>query len=208
MLHIYYHDRDPRRAGGPGDVFRAKGFADGYCIDRLDRPALAMDSLPPILRSLLVTDGTVTKTLEAYFWEPVRVAGLKQRVVQAEAPIAWLDVPVGGPVLARHVALRGAHSGRHFANAFSVIRLDVIPATLRARLLDGDIGIGDVIRSCGLESYRELLELATTDDFALGGGTGEPRQDCVRRTYRITFGGRSSLLVTECFALKAFVARA
>lgn len=206
MLHTYYHHREQRRAGGPCDVFRAKGFANGYRIGRPDRPAVAMGSLPPVLRSLLVTDGTVTKTLEAYFWEPVQVTGLRQRVVHAEAPIAWLGMPAGSPLLARHVALRGEHSGRHFANAFSAIRLDAVPVALRTRLLDGDIGIGDLIRSCGLESYRELLELAMSDDFALGSDSGEPKQDCVRRTYRITIGGRPSLLLTECFALRAFTA--
>ena len=40
------------------------------------------DQLPPVLRTLLLSDGTVTKFLEAYYQEPIRVKTL----FHAEAP--------------------------------------------------------------------------------------------------------------------------
>lgn len=209
MLQLFYdQDGQPPHAGGPRDIFRVHGFADGFRIGGSGRSSVAMESLPPLLRSLLVTDGSVTKTLEAYFWEPVRATGVKQRVVQAEAPITRLGLVAGDTLLARHVALRGGQSGRHFANAFSAVHLDAIPAALRVRLLDGDIGIGNLIRSCGLESYRELLDLGMCDDIMAVGSSDGPRQHCVQRTYRIIIGGRPLLLLTECFALDAFLIEA
>src|SRR5262245_31461994 len=41
------------------------------CVRRMDDHQFA--GLPPLLRALLLTDGTVTKVLEAYLWEPIRV---------------------------------------------------------------------------------------------------------------------------------------
>ena len=44
----------------------------------MDKVAVNWEQLPPLLRILLVTDGTVTKTLEAYYWERISVDQLAQ----------------------------------------------------------------------------------------------------------------------------------
>jgi len=201
MLQTYY---DKPSTEGLCDVFRSKGFAAQWKIAGPGRPDVAMQSLPPFLRTLLVTDGTVTKSLEAYYWEPISVSGVTQRVTAAEAGIDWLHIKQGEQVLARYVQLRGAHTERCYANAFSIIRLELIPAELRAKLLDGSIGIGELIRNCGLETYRELMELGMTDDFSLGGEYGDAREECVYRTYRITLNNQPAMLVTECFPVQPF----
>lgn len=201
MLQTYY---DRPGDAGKYDVFRTKGFAANWQIAGRGATEVAMQSLPAFLRTLLVTDGTVTKSLEAYYWEPIAITGVTQRVTQAEGAIDWLDVRGGEQVLARYVQLLGERSRRTFANAFSIIRLELIPAELRARLLDGSLGIGELIRSCGLETYRELMEIGMTDDFSLGGESCGVEEECVYRTYRITMNHRPAMLVTECFQIALF----
>lgn len=201
MLEAYY---DKRGDAGKYQVFRSKGFSADWKIGGAEREEVLMGSLPPFLRSLLVTDGTVTKSLEAYYWEPVSVQGVSQKVSDAEAGIDWLEIKAGDPVLGRYVQLRGNVSERTYANAFSIIRLELIPADLRSKLLDGSLGIGELIRNCGLETYRELMEIGLTDDLSLHGEYAESREECVYRTYRIILNHQPAILVTEYFPVKLF----
>ena len=62
----------PVSGGGPGP-FRCDGYVPQGTIRDSWGHAIPLAELPPFLRALLVTDGTVTKILEAYFWEPVVV---------------------------------------------------------------------------------------------------------------------------------------
>ncbi len=50
-------------------LFNSKGWMPESTLSATDVTAVDFAALPPILRTLLVTDGTVTKTLEAYFSE-------------------------------------------------------------------------------------------------------------------------------------------
>ena len=201
MLHAYY---DKQHEQGKYDVFRSKGFSPEWSIAGEGRPDTSMQALPPFLRTLLITDGTVTKSLEAYYWEPISVTGVSQSVASAEASIAWLDIKANDSVLARYVQLRGEHSRRTYANAFSIIRLEWIPEELRAKLLDGSLGIGQLLRNCGLETYRELVEIGMTDDLSMGGEYGDVREECVYRTYRIIINHQPAILVTEYFPIDLF----
>ena len=53
--------------------FRSRGFIEGGIVHNCEKAAMDMEALPPFLRTLLVTDGTVTKSLEAFFWENIKV---------------------------------------------------------------------------------------------------------------------------------------
>ena len=53
--------------------FKSKGYVPGGIITNSRHENLDIEAMPPFLRTLLVTDGTVTKSLEAFFWEPVVV---------------------------------------------------------------------------------------------------------------------------------------
>jgi chorismate-pyruvate lyase len=182
------------RADGP---FRCDGYlAQGEIRDGQGR-GIPLADLPPFLRALLVTDGTVTKILEAYFWEPVAVDTLEQRFETATAPVPWIALERGGRCLIRDARLRGLHSGRHFAEAFSLIRTELIPEDFRRRLIDREIGIGALIRDSGLESYREVLDVGLE---AEPGGLGS-----VYRTYRIVIGRHPVILITEYFPLHLYL---
>jgi chorismate-pyruvate lyase len=196
MLKAYYGKHG---IGEDYAVFRSKGFAPEWGVPR---QPVSLESLPPILRTMLVSDGTVTKLLEAYYWEAISVRTLSQRRVTAEAELDWLDVRVGDEVIGRRVDLRGSGE-KIYAKAFSIIRSSLIPAALLVQLLAGRLGIGELLRSCALETFRELLEIgSTTADNELD--AGDAARGAVYRTYRITLSGKPAILVTEHFMLATF----
>jgi len=191
MVERYYDRPSGQAAAVP---FRCDGFLRDGVIAGADGGTVPLARLPPFLRSLLVTDGTVTKILEAYFWEPVLVDTLAQGLVTAERDIPWVEVAAGDEVLTRQAQLRGTDSGRRYADAFSVIRIERIPETFRQRLIDREIGIGVLIRDSGLESYREVLEVG------VAAGTGAE----VFRTYRIIIDHAPVILITETFPVALY----
>jgi chorismate-pyruvate lyase len=193
MVERYY-----RKTISPGDgaPFRCEGFVRGGTIDADTGRPVAIASLPPFLRALLVTDGTVTKIIEAFFWEPVAVDTLRQELVVAADDIPWVHITAGERIMVRRARLRGADSGREFAHAFSVIRTELIPEHFRQRLIDREIGIGALIRDSGLESYREVMEVGIEPDAAT--------DDAVFRTYRIIIAGEPVILITETFPLALY----
>ncbi|QGU33265.1 chorismate--pyruvate lyase family protein [Thermochromatium tepidum] len=192
-MHRYYGRGTSAPSSPP---FRCDGFARTAEIVDATGERIVLSRLPPFLRALLVTDGTVTKILEAYFWEPVIVETLEQRFEDALEPVPWLGVEPGDSCLIRDAQLRGADSGRCFAEAFSMIRAQLIPPDFRQRLIDREIGIGVLIRDSGLESYREVLDVGL-DRTASGETT-------VFRTYRIIIEHRPVILITEYFPLDLY----
>lgn len=201
MLHAFY---EKRSIGQAYDVFRTHGFSPDWVIRSAQDRCMAMAEVPPFLRTLLVMDGTVTKSLEAFYWESIAVNAVSQQVISVEREINLLDVGVGDDVLARRVNLLGKKSGTVYARAFSVIRHNLIPTQLRGRLLAGTLGIGELIRDCGVETYRELLEIGLAD--AVGGLDSEDpcTEDQIYRTYRIVLQQAPTIMVTEYFPVSVF----
>lgn len=201
MVQRYY---DKTLDPGDGIPFRCQGFLRDGLIRRAGAEDLPIKALPPFLRALLVTDGTVTKILEAYFWEPVEVMTLQQDFVRAERPIEWIAVDPGDRVLIRQARLNGVDSGTVYATAFSVIRTQLIPEVFRQRLIDREIGIGVLIRDSGLESYREVLEVGIEPAETGRDGLAAEQSDSVFRTYRIIIDGEPVILITESFPLDLY----
>jgi chorismate-pyruvate lyase len=197
MVHRYYDKHLDPQIPNP---FRCEGFVRDGLIRRHGGGEVPIDGLPPFLRALLVTDGTVTKILEAYFWEPVEVQTVEQDFAVAERPIGWLDVSAGDEVLIRRARLRGTESDTLYADAFSVIRAELIPAVFSQRLIDREIGIGALIRDSGMESYREVLEVGVEPSD----GGADAASDQVFRTYRIIIGRKPVILITESFPLARY----
>lgn len=174
--------------------FQSKGYiAEGFVIND-QQQKLDLRPLPPILRVLLSTDGTVTKTLEAYYWEAIEVLNVKQEQITLDQAQAHLPTQAGEKVLERAVELRGQQSGRCYTRARSLIRLQVLPEVIRQQLLDGRIGIGELLREKQLESYRQLVDLGQLDKAH------------IFRTYQIIISHQPALLVTEIFPLACYQA--
>jgi chorismate-pyruvate lyase len=187
--------------------YQSEGFIGGGAVQFVDGGSIAMDALPPILRTLLVTDGTVTKLLEAYFWEPIHVETQKLDVVQLTQALPWLKAEPTESVLLREVELRGVQSGVCYASAFSIVRLAVFEPALVEALCQGKIGLGVLIRDSGLESYRELLELVAHQGDAPTQAAENIDGMQMQRSYRIIANGVPAILITETFPCSVYRSR-
>ena len=156
--------------------------------------------LSPILRVLLVTDGTVTRTLEAYFGEAIDVDVLEHAERTSDSPYPQIDIAAGDPILHRYVRLLGRATRKVYAVAESVAVLEHISQHMRRQLVHEHKGIGELLREGRLETYRELL----TANLTAAGRWAEhlcvaATASVVTRDYRIYQGGRAVLLIREVF---------
>ena len=161
-----------------------------------DLEPVNLRAIGPLLRSLLVIDGTVTKFLEAVAMEPIRVEILDQEELVLETDHAELEAEAGASVIARTVVLIGARSGRRYAHAASLLVVSRLPQSVQERLADHPQGLGRIVLDSGLETRREVMWYGRdrgADDTLLGTASR------ICRTYRIISGGAPLMLITECF---------
>ena len=159
------------------------------------RASIEPAQLPPFLRVLLTTDGTVTHLLEAYFQESVAARPHRQTIEPLAHAEPELGVERGGEVLTRGVTLCGKDSATVYARADSLVLLEALPSALAEGLRRGRLGIGELLRDERLESYREIT--------AMGRGEGH-----YWRRYRIFIGGRPAMLITEQFPTEVYSRKA
>ena len=151
-------------------------------------------SLPPFLRTLLVADGTVTKSLEAFFWEKVNVETVAQNDHELGQNIESIGANTGDHVLKREVTLCGETTEKIYAYATSYLKLETLDPEVKDSLLDGKIGIGELLREIGLETYREIIDI------------GEAKE-MIYRTYIIHIGGHPIIQITEHFPLDCYTSK-
>lgn len=182
--------------------FRSSGYLkEGVIQDETGNP-FPISDFPPFLRTLLVADGTVTKALEAYFWEHVDVQQLKQELSTPVAPVEGLIYTPDQPLLNREVSLTGRSSGRCYALARSILALESLPPHFAQAILEGKMGIGELLREQGVETYRDIINL----HFFHRGQPAETNlsmldDDVLSRSYRISVSGVPAILVTEYFPI-------
>ena len=171
--------------------FTATGYADVDTVRSVCGKHIDFTAIPPILRVLLSTDGTVTKTLESYFWEPVKVQLLaqEQRFLQQDDPVLHLSKET--PIMERQVSLVGSQSNHHYAHAESIVIPSYLPKQVAAALSSEKMGIGEVLRTMGMETYREII------GFNLG-------DEEVSRCYLIWKNAKPIMQVTETFPLALY----
>jgi len=183
------------------NMFRSRG----YLSDREPRSesgsALDFSKIPAFLRVLLTTDGTVTKSLESFFWEPVNVEKLIQQEVVLEQSDPLLNLTVGTTVLKRQIQLRGGNSNKVYAKATSIICTELLPPDVLSNVKLGGMGIGELLRECGLETYREIIDYGecffNADDH--------PKRNAIWRTYLIRMEHKPFIQVTETFPLDIYL---
>jgi len=189
--------------------FKSHGYLAEGSIKNTRGQTLNIAAMPAILRTLLVTDGTVTKTLEAYFWENISVTNLEQDEIINTTPIEFLGSQTGEALLDRRIHLVGKSSKTTYAYAHSFIRLDMLPTEFRSDLKSGLIGIGEILRETGLETYRELVDLGeyTNNESDSDGNLDKlclTNEHIIYRTYRIMINHNPVILVTEQFPISIY----
>ena len=185
--------------------FRSSGYLTEPSITTDSGEILDVSALPSFLRTLLVMDGTVTKSLEAWFWEPVMVEVLGNHKTTAEKSIEALDLEAGNSILRREVGLTGKHSAECYACARSIVALGRLPNNIGQALSDGRIGIGELLREQGFETYRKIFDInyytkLDSPDSLLA----QLSPPIISRSYCISLAGAPAIVVTEYFPVQRY----
>ena len=175
--------------------FRSSGFSPDLVLKSTSNQSMTVSSLPAFLRTLLVMDGTVTKALESWFWEPIQI--ISKSNVSAEHS------------LQREVIISGKQSQQKFACARSEVALSHLPETIALALQEGEIGIGELLRDKGLETYRDIfaVQLLTKDEVEQDDllQLCSPSSDFIARSYNIKVNGKVAITVTEFFPINLYL---
>ena len=136
--------------------------------------------------------------------EPIETTTLGQAEQTLEAAQEWLDVRAGGDVLARHVTLTGAYSGRLYAYAISITNPHAIPRDIRAAMEIQGGSVGRILISSRVEQRREVLWYGRESSDGLPDDVRKLYDgDLLSRSYRIVVEGRPVIMIIEKFPLRA-----
>jgi chorismate-pyruvate lyase len=162
---------------------------------------IALSTLNPFLRGLLLTDGTVSRTLEAHTLREVLV----EPVEQSEQPVPGelarrLLLTEGELCMRRRITMRIAtESPSVWAESWVVPAR--LPHAFLSALSGNGQGIGGSLQQLKLESRRELLWFGIGEPPAWPGHEGSVRRT-LRRAYLVLTGEKPALLICEDFALR------
>jgi chorismate-pyruvate lyase len=172
-----------------------------------DRPAdlaeVDLSAVDPYLRTLLFTDGTVTRTLEAQSLSPVSVEVISQEQTFARGPVArHLAMSSGLGAVRRRVRIGMGEPAAPVIWAESHIVPGRLPDDFFNVLGDVGDGIGESLQQVQLESWREMLwfGFGSIPDWSGVSTASEPT--AITRLYRVIVGGRPALLISEMFAVR------
>jgi len=171
---------------------RSRQYVEGNEVD--------LASLSALHRVLLITDGTLTEILQAYFLEEIQLVKLTEEIQISTKPCPQLQAEPGERLMVRTILLRGQQTGRTYVYAESLIALDRLDDNVRSRLVTTKIPIGRVWVENKLETFKEFIraqrELAddNADHFGI-----EPDDVLLSRSYRVIWKGRPVMMITEKF---------
>ena len=196
-------------------IFNSTTFIDKHVknifVAQAERPAMSREiniaQLTPFQRALIVTDGTVTRLIEAYTLAPVEVVLLHQAKQTLCTEHTWLELPAGSHVIARQVALQTPATDNYTPKTQAYATSLIVPQHLPKGILDGlesdPAGLGGILQNSGLETRRELLwcccETARDLPEAIAHLEGKP---LLSRTYRVFANKKPIMLITEQFPLR------
>jgi len=157
-------------------------------------------ALTAFQRALMVSDGTVTKFIEAYTLDPVEIIRLSQERYPLEDDHPWLEAEKNTDVMLREVAISGIYSNNLYVYGVSYIVPDRLPQDIRERLEVQGEGIGRILNDHRMETRREVLWFGREKVSDL------PREissvydgDFISRSYRIIMGGKPIVMINERF---------
>lgn len=157
-------------------------------------------ALTPFQRALMVTDGTVTKFIEAYTLDPVEIIRLNQKLYPLEEDHPWLEAGKGTEVMFREVMIRGVYSHTLYVHGMSYIVPERLKEDMRKRLEVQGEGIGRILNDAKMETRREVLWFGRERPADL------PREisrmsdgEFISRAYSIITGGKPIVMINERF---------
>ncbi len=184
---------------------------DTLFVAQAARPSALDDIKPsqltPFQRALLVTDGTVTRLIEAYTMSSVEVVPLRETERALGIEHAWLELPIGDPIVTREAVLQtpataDMQAPKVHAYAISDLVYQRLPKSVVDGLKSRAGGLGALLQRTVLETRRDLLwwgvEHATGLPDAIEHLESKP---FLSRTYRIVAKKDPLMLITEKFPL-------
>jgi benzoate-CoA ligase family protein len=167
-----------------------------------DLSHVEITQLDPFLRSLLFTDGTVSRQLEAHTLSPVAVETVEQTPSPMPARIArYLYTEPTEQCIRRRVVMKIGDTTELSVWAESYLMATRLPPEFFAGLDGNSQGIGGSLAQLKLESRRELLW------FGLGqppqwADSATPATTTLIRVYRMVTNGLPGMLICEAFAVE------
>ena len=157
-------------------------------------------ALTPFQRALMVSDGTVTKFIEAYTLDPVEIIRLSQERYALEDDHPWLEAEKNTDVMLREVAISGIYSNNLYVYGVSHIVPERLPQDIRERLEVQGEGIGRILNDYRMEMRREVLWFGREKVADLPGKIASACDgDFISRSYRIIAEGKPIVLINERF---------
>ncbi len=162
--------------------------------------------LTPFQRGLIVTDGTVTRFIEAYIFAPVEVVLLQQKKQTLFTENKWLQLSAGEEVISRQITLQTHQETESppiiHTYADSLIALKRLPKSILEGLESNKYGLGKLLQRSGLETRRELLwcGIETLKNLPLA-ITHLENQTFISRAYLILANQEPLMLINEKFPL-------
>lgn len=164
-----------------------------------------MSSLNPFLRSLLFTDGTVTRALEAQTLATANVEVRDQTIrVTPALAASCLCIPTGTHSIQRRVSI----SIEQVSNPVLWAESHILPGRLPTGFMDSldsnPGGIGDSLQRAKLEGWRDLLwfGLAPQPDWTFSDSPSRTPTTVMTRLYRVITHDRPALLISESFPVE------
>ena len=186
--------------------FHNSGYSPDVVAPSINGSFIKLSTLPPFLRTLMVADGTVTKALEAFFWEKINVIPMINKYEVTASANKSLNCAAGTRVLCREVLLKGENSDTVYASARSLVITEGLPEKLVKGLEKGLIGIGELLSIQGCETYRDIMNInhfpeeSQEDSFI-----NQFQGDVISRSYRISVDKEPVIQVTEYFPISVYI---
>lgn len=200
---------DRLSVGNAGTLHR--GLEQRHFALQSERPQrltdVALGTLEPTLRSLLLTDGTVARALEALALERVTVKVVSQKDGSLPRAAAGpLETHSGENSVHRRVEIGTVKNPAPLIWAESHILPQRLPEDFLDVLDNAPEGIGESFQQVRLESCRDLLWFGLDTPPSWSTVVRAPSSQTITRCYRVTAGGRPCLLISESFAVEQHAA--
>lgn len=149
--------------------------------------------MDPILRILLMSDGSTTALLQALWLSPIRVEVVRQEELPLDSPTAeFLKVGLGATALAREAWLTA--NSRRLVYASSMILLEGLSRPLLQAVSDRQKPLGLLFHEAGQPVVRDRLQIAWVSDSSMLNVPDEAAGKPVwLRRYRLNLGTQPGL---------------
>ncbi len=156
--------------------------------------------IPPLLRVLLTSDGSMTTMLQSLRLGPIDVEVIRQGEEPIDPETALrLGVRPLEAAITRHVWL--SHAGQRLLYAVSVLPTSHLNAELAEGIRRGVEPLGRLLDACGRPAVRDHLRIGRLQNAALADTLGaEPSVRLWCRTYRLAVEHTLTASIVEVFS--------